>query len=163
MCSQEEFVRDMEKLESKLDKIECEIKVKKQRKFQRDLVDYERGQILTFSRRYDQLRSKAVIDIGTTSSKVPEANETDECSSVDSMTSGSGMSTTSEMTGLSKSDKILKEYNLMAQGRFPANARGSFPKRGKGNRGGRGAGSQAQYENTGSPVGSRTRGQIQKK
>lgn len=72
LCGQEEFTSDMEKLESKLDKIESEIKAKKQRKFQRALVDYERSQILTFAHRYDQLRSKSVTDKRITSSKSSE-------------------------------------------------------------------------------------------
>ncbi|KAJ1184974.1 hypothetical protein NDU88_001770 [Pleurodeles waltl] len=56
--SGEGFETEMEKLNEKLRKAEEILKVKKQQKFLRDLKDYEKGQILTFGKKYEQVRNK---------------------------------------------------------------------------------------------------------
>ncbi|KAJ1206611.1 hypothetical protein NDU88_002014 [Pleurodeles waltl] len=56
LCSKEEFHKGITKIESRLVKAEEELKMKKSRKSLRDQMDYEKGQILTFGKKYDQIR-----------------------------------------------------------------------------------------------------------
>lgn len=101
MCAQDEFQNEMDKMNAKLSKIEEDIKTKKQRKFHRDLIDYQKGQILTFAKKYDKLR-------GTTStSKRPQnaanggmipndESSTNDTTRDESLVSGSDISSVSD-------------------------------------------------------------------
>ncbi|KAJ1185092.1 hypothetical protein NDU88_001887 [Pleurodeles waltl] len=112
----------MDKIQVRLDKLEGEIMAKKQREFHCDEVDKEKGQILTFARKYEQLREnlgnkgpQPLVRQAAASSMVPENSQETPGEVVESEASESDVSNHSETEGVKS--QILKEFNLLAQGR----------------------------------------------
>lgn len=164
VCATEEFKKEMTKLENRLEKIEEEITMKKQRKFERDRRDYECRQILTFARKYDHLRGSATLssNLGEFNRNKTTESGREEQTTVESLTddSTSDISNASEQEGVNQ--KILKEFSMLAKGRMNTNRTSGFPNQRRGNRGGARRNLMQQGETT-SPVGSRTRGQMKTK
>ncbi|KAJ1217745.1 hypothetical protein NDU88_005335 [Pleurodeles waltl] len=154
-------------MEVRLDKVECEIMAKKQRKFHRDECDYEKDQILTFARKYEHLRENRA------NKGVQQGARNVQASSVESNNIQENLLRESAESGASECDvsshseservksQILKEFNLLAQGRVNAQrGRGTVGSRARG-RGGRGdpKPSRLQQRDIESTWGIRTSGQ----
>ncbi|KAJ1126564.1 hypothetical protein NDU88_004971 [Pleurodeles waltl] len=133
----------MENMQVRLDKVECEIMAKKQRKFHRDECDHEKGQILTFARKYEHLREneankgiqQGVRNVQASSVESNDIQENLLRESAESDASESDVSSHSESEGVKS--QILKEFHLLAQGSIKAQrGRGAVGSRARG-RGGR--------------------------
>ncbi|KAJ1109690.1 hypothetical protein NDU88_007050 [Pleurodeles waltl] len=147
-----------------------EIMAQKQWKFQRDEADYEQGRILTFGRRFEDLRGSSMLQGVRQHPERPQSITTggaqaptvvSEMQSSESDTGESDVSNQSEVESVKSN--ILKEFDLMAQGRLNIQSgRGAQGYRGRG-RGSRG-GNKSQRDGTKEGeitnfMGIRTRGQ----
>ncbi|KAJ1115337.1 hypothetical protein NDU88_003561 [Pleurodeles waltl] len=147
-CTPKVFEHETSSLNERLTKLEEEIMAKKQRKYQRDEADYEQSQILTFRRRFDHLRGSSMLQAVRQQSERQQSitTGTAQVSTVGSEKQSSE-SDTGESDGSNQSEvesvkcNILKEFDLMAQGRLNI-------QRGRGAQGYRGRGRGARGGNT---------------
>ncbi|XP_078512674.1 uncharacterized protein LOC144827773 [Lissotriton helveticus] len=161
-----EFSAEMEKMHKRLDKIEDEIKEKKQRKFYRDEVDYSKGQILTFAKRYEVIRDaakKSTTKSHATPGKKAMVPNPETTIPSDNVTleedTGSIESDVSEpVEQIPVKELILKEVALMTKERQTGTPTKG---RGRGGRGGRGRGNRSS-EAAPSTTGVVTRGKAAK-
>ncbi|KAJ1162978.1 hypothetical protein NDU88_003442 [Pleurodeles waltl] len=165
-CTPEVFEQETSRLNERLTKLEEEIMVKKQQKFLRDEADYEQGRILTFGRRFDHLRGSSMLQgvrqqpkrqQSITTGIVQAPTVGSEMQSSESDTGESDVSNQSEVESVKSN--ILKEFNLMAQGRLNTQrGRGAqgYRGRGRGNKNQRGGTKQGEITKF---MGIRTRGQ----
>ncbi|XP_078518442.1 uncharacterized protein LOC144783232 [Lissotriton helveticus] len=111
--NESEFLVEMNKMEKKLEKIEEEIKTTKQRKFHRDEVDYKKGQILTFAKKFEALRGsmktpkKSKIDVSKT--KAQEDTEVEGITPLAQSDGESESDTSDIMEPQNAKDRILNE------------------------------------------------------
>ena len=168
MDSSNNFEEFYSKMEKRLEKIEEEIKTKKQRKFLRDLNDYQTGRILTFAKKYDHLYEETgKSHTGTTGDQDKDKEKNKDSIILDSG-SESDISietpSTSNMSNSIRTINFLEDYRVLNRGRTEGRGEGSFH-RGRGRGGRRG---NYRYRETSrgrdqTPVGHRTRGQEKKK
>ncbi|XP_078524347.1 uncharacterized protein LOC144797570 [Lissotriton helveticus] len=120
--TESEFIVEMTKMEKRLGKIEEEIKEKKQRKFYRDEIDYDKGRILTFGKRFKVLRGTKKKSkkqgMGTNKQAVQQENGEEGVVPLEVTDSDTTESEISEQAeSLNVKDRILNEFALMARGR----------------------------------------------
>ncbi|KAJ1099299.1 hypothetical protein NDU88_004401 [Pleurodeles waltl] len=126
LCDTDEFDKEMLKIENRLNKVEEEVKKKKQHKFIRDQKDYEKGQVLTFAKKYDSIRvkqpSKSAVSQRMCNEQQLTVENNEESVNIavnstdpESDTSESDISVQSLPEGVKTN--ILKEFDLLAQGR----------------------------------------------
>ncbi|KAJ1122644.1 hypothetical protein NDU88_001129 [Pleurodeles waltl] len=144
-CTPEVYEQETSRLNERLTKLEEETMAKKQLKFQRDEADYEQGRNLTFGRRFDHLRGSSMLQgvrqqparqQSITTGGAQASTVGSEMQSSESDTGESDVSNQSEVEWVKSN--ILKEFDLMAQGRLNIQrGRGAQGYRGQG-RGARG-------------------------
>ncbi|XP_078522701.1 uncharacterized protein LOC144791801 [Lissotriton helveticus] len=163
---EKDFESEMAKFDTKLEKLEKEIRDKKESKFLRDRNDYEQGQVLTFAKRYDHLRTtittREITPLPQTEGTSVTTALRDSGDTREQTTAPAGPSILKVQNPelMSPKDKILMEYAMVAQRRLTGQNKPIGGTKGRG-QGGKGAG-KSNTMNTSSissPVGSRTRGQ----